>query len=129
MRADCFASLFCFQDPIRKPMLATLDKSVKNQACELFRLVQIYMSDRKPKPGMTLNSVGLDIVNMCYNTVGLRDELFVQICRQTTENHKRLVYWFQVLLIGIRSFIFSLDTEKYAFAVTLYRTVSRSPCI
>ncbi|XP_063604503.1 uncharacterized protein LOC134779995 isoform X7 [Penaeus indicus] len=77
------------KDPIRKPMLATLDKSVKNQACELFRLVQIYMSDRKPKPGMTLNSVGLDIVNMCYNTVGLRDELFVQICRQTTENHKR----------------------------------------
>ncbi|XP_071527308.1 uncharacterized protein RhoGAP93B isoform X2 [Panulirus ornatus] len=77
------------KDPIRKPMLATLDKSVKNQACELFRLVQIYMSDRKPKPGMTLNSVGLDIVTMCYNTVALRDELFVQICRQTTENHKR----------------------------------------
>ncbi|XP_069954957.1 serine-rich adhesin for platelets isoform X2 [Cherax quadricarinatus] len=77
------------KDPIRKPMLATLDKSVKNQACELFRLVQIYMSDRKPKPGMTLNSVGLDIVTMCYNTLGLRDELFVQICRQTTENHKR----------------------------------------
>ncbi|XP_042215315.1 rho GTPase-activating protein 39-like isoform X11 [Homarus americanus] len=77
------------KDPIRKPMLATLDKSVKNQACELFRLVQIYMSDRKPKPGMTLNSVGLDVVNMCYNTIGLRDELFVQICRQTTENHKR----------------------------------------
>nr|XP_045615801.1 dentin sialophosphoprotein-like isoform X5 [Procambarus clarkii] len=77
------------KDPIRKPMLATLDKSVKNQACELFRLVQIYMSDRKPKPGMTLNSVGLDIVSMCYNSLGLRDELFVQICRQTTENHKR----------------------------------------
>lgn len=77
------------KDPIRKPMLATLDKSVKNQACELFRLVQIYMSDRKPKPGMTLNSVGLDIVTMCYNNMGLRDELFVQICRQTTENHKR----------------------------------------
>ncbi|XP_066983638.1 rho GTPase-activating protein 39 isoform X20 [Macrobrachium rosenbergii] len=77
------------KDPIRKPMLATLDKSVKNQACELFRLVQIYMSDRKPKPGMTLNSVGLDIVLLCYNTLGLRDELFVQICRQTTENHKR----------------------------------------
>ncbi|XP_068211781.1 uncharacterized protein [Palaemon carinicauda] len=77
------------KDPIRKPMLATLDKSVKNQACELFRLVQIYMSDRKPKPGMTLNSVGLDIVSLCYNNLGLRDELFVQICRQTTENHKR----------------------------------------
>ncbi|KAK7058716.1 Rho GTPase activating protein 39, partial [Halocaridina rubra] len=77
------------KDPIRKPMLATLDKSVKNQACELFRLVQIYMGDRKAKPGMTLNSVGLDIVTMCYNTIGLRDELFVQICRQTTENQRR----------------------------------------
>ena len=86
-----------FQDPIRKPMLATLDKSVKNQACELFRLVQIYMSDRKPKPGMTLNSVGLDIVSLCYNSNGLRDELFVQICRQTTENHKRSAEFLTIL--------------------------------
>lgn len=70
-------------------MLATLDKSLKSQACDLFRLVQIYMSDRKPKPGMTLNSVGLDLVTICFNTEELRDELFVQICRQTTENHKR----------------------------------------
>ncbi|XP_045112239.1 serine-rich adhesin for platelets-like isoform X25 [Portunus trituberculatus] len=77
------------KDLIRKPMLATLDKSLKNQACDLFRLVQIYMSDRKPKPGMTLNSVGLDLVSTCFNTEDLRDELFVQICRQTTENHKR----------------------------------------
>ena len=78
-----------FQDPIRKPMLATLDKSVKNQACEMFKLVQIYMSDRKAKPGMTLNSVALDLVNTAYNSPPLRDELFVQICRQTTENHIR----------------------------------------
>ncbi|KAK4306479.1 hypothetical protein Pmani_021704 [Petrolisthes manimaculis] len=77
------------KDPIRKPMLATLDKSLKASACDMFRLVQIYMSDRKPKPGMTLNSVGLDVVTTCYNTDGLRDELFVQICRQTTDNHKR----------------------------------------
>lgn len=70
-------------------MLVTIDKSLKNQACEMFKLVQIYMSDRKPKPDMTLNSVGLDIVLLAYNNVGLRDELYVQVCRQTTENHKR----------------------------------------
>lgn len=71
-------------------MLSTIDKSLKSQACELFKLVQIYMSDRRPKPHMTLNSVGLDIVSIAYNNVALRDELFVHICRQTTENHKRL---------------------------------------
>ncbi|CAL4096762.1 unnamed protein product, partial [Meganyctiphanes norvegica] len=77
------------KDPIKKPMLATLDKGIRNQACDMFKLVQIYMSDRKPKPGMTLNSVGLEIVQMAYSTQGLRDEVYVQIIRQTTENHKR----------------------------------------
>ena len=70
-------------------MLATLEKSLKNQACEMFKLVQIYMGDRKAKVGMTLNGVGLELVNICYNTQALRDELFVQICRQTTENHNK----------------------------------------
>ncbi|KAB7507875.1 Rho GTPase-activating protein 39 [Armadillidium nasatum] len=76
------------KEPIRKPMLATLDKTLKSQACEMFKLVQIYMSDRKPKPDMTLNSVGLDIVTLAFNNSGMRDELYVQICRQTTENRK-----------------------------------------
>jgi len=77
------------KDPIRKTMLVLSDKALKKDACELFKLIQIYMSDRKAKVGMTLNSVALDICNMGYSRPALRDELYIQICRQTTENPRK----------------------------------------
>jgi len=52
------------KDPIRKPMLVLSDKSLKKDAVEMFKLVQIYMSDRKAKLGMSLNSVALEICNL-----------------------------------------------------------------
>ncbi|KAF4528443.1 hypothetical protein B566_EDAN013448 [Ephemera danica] len=77
------------KDPIRKPMLVMHDKALKKEACELFKLVQVYMTDRKAKPGNTLNSVALEICNVGYGKPGLRDELYIQICRQTTENPRK----------------------------------------
>ncbi|XP_071444047.1 rho GTPase-activating protein 39 [Hetaerina americana] len=77
------------KDPIRKPMLVLEDKNLKKEACEVFKLVQIYMGDRKAKPGMTLNSVALELCSKAYSQPRLRDELYVQICRQTTENPRR----------------------------------------
>ncbi|XP_018905997.1 uncharacterized protein RhoGAP93B isoform X2 [Bemisia tabaci] len=77
------------KDPIRKPMLVLSDKALKKEACELFKLVQIYMSDRKAKPEMTINSVAYDICNIGYTKAALRDELYIQICRQTTENPRK----------------------------------------
>lgn len=72
-------------------MLVLSEKALKKDACELFKLVQIYMSDRKAKFGMTLNSVALDICNVGYSKPVLRDELYIQICRQTTENPGKYV--------------------------------------
>ncbi|XP_048485006.1 rho GTPase-activating protein 39 [Plutella xylostella] len=75
---------------ISAPMVgADWDKQHKKDATNLFRLVQIYMGDRKARPGMTLNSVAQDILHATYSNEKLRDELYVQLCRQTTENPLR----------------------------------------
>lgn len=77
-------------DAISRPMLAvSRDKQAKKQAIEMFKLVQIYMGDRKARAGMSLNSVISDIAVMAVAQPPLRDELYVQMCRQTTENHTR----------------------------------------
>lgn len=53
---------------ISGPMLgARHDKAHKKAAAEIFRLVQIYMGDRKARPGMTLNSVAIDVLHAAFN--------------------------------------------------------------
>ena len=47
------------------------------------------MGDRKCKPGMTCNSVALELCNHAWNKQSLRDELYLHICRQTTENPRK----------------------------------------
>uniref|UniRef100_A0A1B0CA40 Rho GTPase-activating protein 39 n=1 Tax=Lutzomyia longipalpis TaxID=7200 RepID=A0A1B0CA40_LUTLO len=75
---------------ISRPMLAvSRDKAGKKMATELFKLVQIYMGDRKARQGMSLNSVVIDIIALAVQQPPLRDELYVQLCRQTTENPSR----------------------------------------
>lgn len=77
-------------EAITKPMLSLArDKAGKKMAIEQFKLVQIYMGDRKARVGMSLNSVALDIIQQGVANSWVRDELYVQLCRQTTENPKR----------------------------------------
>lgn len=77
-------------DTISRPMLAvSRDKVAKKMATEMFKLVQIYMGDRKARDGMSLNSVAMDIITTALGQPQLRDELYIQLCRQTTENHIR----------------------------------------
>ncbi|KAL1474674.1 hypothetical protein MTO96_037820, partial [Rhipicephalus appendiculatus] len=72
------------KDPIRQPMIMTTDKSLKHDACHLFKLIQAYMGDRKWKA--TPEQVSVEIATRGWSQAPLRDELYMQICRQTTDN-------------------------------------------
>ncbi|TSL47591.1 Rho GTPase-activating protein 39 [Bagarius yarrelli] len=73
-------------EPIKKPMIHTMDRMVKREAVDLFKLIQTYMGDRKGK-GEPL-AVALEIAVRGWSNQGLRDELYIQLCRQTTENFR-----------------------------------------
>ena len=75
-----------WQDLIQKPMIRTNDKIVKKEAPETFKLIQMYMGDRKPKA--SLPQLALDIAVKGWSMPGLRDEIYIQLCRQTTENKR-----------------------------------------
>ena len=69
---------------IKKPMLVTSDRAVRKEACEMFKLVQAYMGDRPSR--LDRRHSALLIVTKCWGMQGLRDELYVQLVRQTTGN-------------------------------------------
>ncbi|XP_078582556.1 rho GTPase-activating protein 39-like isoform X2 [Branchiostoma floridae x Branchiostoma japonicum] len=75
------------KDPIKKPMIMTRDKTVKKEAVEVFRLIQIFMSDRTVKK-VDQMSVALDITTRGWTIQGLRDEVYIQVIRQTSDNKK-----------------------------------------
>lgn len=69
---------------IKKPMLVTSNRLVRKEACEMFKLVQAYMGDRPSR--LDRRHCALLIVTKCWDVPGLRDELYVQLVRQTTGN-------------------------------------------
>jgi hypothetical protein len=71
---------------IQKPMIRTENKVVKKEAPEVFKLIQTYMGDRKPAKDMPLSHVAFDIIQRGWSIIELRDEVFIQICRQTMRN-------------------------------------------
>ncbi|KAB0801536.1 hypothetical protein PPYR_05890 [Photinus pyralis] len=90
---------------LTRPLLAS-SKPYARQALEMFRQVQMYMGDRKARPGISLNSLLVEIITVSYTQCVLRDELFLQLCRQTTENPRResLLRGWELLTIAL-SFI------------------------
>ncbi|XP_066572261.1 rho GTPase-activating protein 39 [Amia ocellicauda] len=73
-------------ESIKKPMIMTSDRGVKKEAVEIFKLIQMYMGDRRAKTD-PLN-VALEVAVKGWSCQGLRDELYIQLCRQTTENFR-----------------------------------------
>eukprot|EP00095_Tigriopus_kingsejongensis_P006358 snap_masked-scaffold42_size484952-processed-gene-1.9 protein:Tk06358 transcript:snap_masked-scaffold42_size484952-processed-gene-1.9-mRNA-1 annotation:"hypothetical protein Phum_PHUM046570" len=77
------------KESLKKPLTCLADKATKKESIEGFRLMQIYMGDRRAKQGMTINSVALEITTKGYTQPKVRDEIYVQLCKQTTENLNR----------------------------------------
>jgi hypothetical protein len=65
-------------------MIKTNDKAIKKESCEIFKLIQMYMGDRRSKS--TLPHIALEITTKGWSIPALRDELYIQLCRQTTDN-------------------------------------------
>jgi Rho GTPase-activating protein 39 len=82
--------LFC-QDAIKKPIIRTQSKLVKKEAPDMFRRIQTYMGDKGGSSGNRSSSasqleVAVEVVSKGWIMVELRDEIFIQLCRQTTRN-------------------------------------------
>lgn len=67
---------------------------MKKDAPEIFREIQMYMGDRllvQGKAAITPLNIALDVVCRGWTNVALRDEIYIQLCRQTTRNPLVLV--------------------------------------
>ncbi len=67
-------------------MIRTSDKVVKREAPEVFRIIQMYMGDKKPRASQL--QLALEIASRGWSIAGLRDEIYIQLCRQTTDNKR-----------------------------------------
>ncbi|KYO40989.1 rho GTPase-activating protein 39-like isoform B [Alligator mississippiensis] len=121
-------------DSIKKPMLITSNRTIKKEACEMFKLVQIYMGDRQTH--MDHNHVALVTITKCWSIQGLRDELYIQLIRQTTDNtcYQSLARGWELMAISLAFFSPSpkfqsylegyiychLDSDRYSLPISTY---------
>ncbi|XP_059836876.1 rho GTPase-activating protein 39-like isoform X2 [Hypanus sabinus] len=98
---------------IKKPMLVTSDRIIKKDACELFKFVQMYMGDRQTR--MERLPIALMIVTKCWTMQGIRDELYIQLCRQTTDNlcYQSLASGWELMAICLAFFSPSPKFQSY----------------
>uniref|UniRef100_A0A915IEG4 Rho GTPase-activating protein 39 n=1 Tax=Romanomermis culicivorax TaxID=13658 RepID=A0A915IEG4_ROMCU len=75
------------REQIKKPLFMTAEKDVRKEACDVFKRIQAFMGDRKvKKSGIGVDQLALDVCVRGWAKQAIRDEIFIQICKQITEN-------------------------------------------
>jgi len=74
------------KENLTKPLLRTNDKILKKEAPDIFKLIQIYMGDKKSKQISSLNTC-LELTTKGWSLPTIRDELYLQLIKQTTCNY------------------------------------------
>mmetsp|Transcript_15499 Transcript_15499/g.46419 ORF Transcript_15499/g.46419 Transcript_15499/m.46419 type:complete len:801 (-) Transcript_15499:51-2453(-) len=101
-------------EPIKGPLLKHANEEIGRQAITVFKDILVFMGDR-PAGKRRLVDIAVDIVNAGLSVAQLRDEIYCQLCKQTTENpdaSSDIKGW---LLIGlsIQYFPPSRDLEQW----------------
>ena len=78
---------FDCQVPIKKPLILIQDRQLKKDAIDIFKLILGYMGDRTIK-GKSPEKLALELTTKGWNTPVLRDEIYLQLCKQTTDNFR-----------------------------------------
>ena len=107
------------KENLTKPLLRTVDKILKKEAPEIFKLIQIYMGDKKSKQIASLNTC-LELTTKGWSLPSIRDELYLQLIKQTTYNHNAESLQRGWELLGKRNNLFiDLISAFFALAICL----------
>jgi hypothetical protein len=79
------------KDALRSPLLLTINKENQKEAIKCFKLVQKVMGDRASKE---INHADLKtLVNIGIRKGEMRDEIYVQVCKQISENPNKVLFF------------------------------------
>ncbi|KNC74048.1 hypothetical protein SARC_13394, partial [Sphaeroforma arctica JP610] len=115
-------------DEIRNPMTNGLPKELKRQAADIFKMIQTYMGDRTSHKYVPERDEMREVVRLsklAYEHKPLRDEVFVQVCKQMTNNpnEESVIRGWEILVMLLHVFppshLFEGYIESFLFHHTL----------
>ncbi|KAK9767399.1 hypothetical protein K7432_002844 [Basidiobolus ranarum] len=102
------------KDSLKQPLLV-LNKSAQRDALKCFKIIQKIMGDRAHIRGFTPNKDTQWLLERAISLGELRDELYVQLCKQLTHNpnSQSLFNGWQLMCVFSVTFPPSKNFEKY----------------